>query len=82
MQKKNEEAAAEFREALRLNPGSAVAQNNLGLALAGQNATTDAVANWQSAADAATAHNNLAAVLMEKGNYPEARKELQLALAL
>jgi tetratricopeptide (TPR) repeat protein len=80
MQKKNEEAAREFREALRLNPGSPVARNNLGLALAGQNATTDAVASFQSAADAATAHNNLAAVLMEKGNYPEARRELQLAL--
>lgn len=80
MQKKNEEAAGEFREAVRLNPRSSVARNNLGLALANQNATTDAVESFQSAADAATAHNNLAAVLMEKRNYPEARKELQLAL--
>ena len=79
MQKKNDEAAREFREALRLNPGSQVARNNLGLALANQNAT-DAVANFQSAADAATAHNNLAAVLMENGNYPAARRELELAL--
>lgn len=80
MQKKNEEAAAEFREALKINPRSQVAHNNLGLALADQNATGEAVANWQSAADAATAHNNLAAVLIEKGNYPAARKELEVSL--
>ncbi|HEY2014880.1 MAG TPA: tetratricopeptide repeat protein, partial [Bryobacteraceae bacterium] len=80
MQQKNEAAAAEFREALKLNPQSQVARNNLGLALASQNATTDAVASFQSGADAATAHNNLAAVLIEKGNYPAARKELELAL--
>ena len=80
MQKKGDEAAREFREALRLNPASQVARNNLGLALATQNATSDAVANFQSAADAATAHNNLAAVLIENGNYPAARKELELAL--
>lgn len=80
MQKKNEEAAQEFREALKLNPGSPVARNNLGLAMAGRNATADAVASFQSAANAATAHNNMAAVWMEKGNYPAARKELEIAL--
>ena len=79
MQKKSEEAAAEFREALRLNPASLVARNNLGLALANSNAA-QAVATWQSAADPATAHNNLAAVWIEKGNYAEARKELDIAL--
>jgi tetratricopeptide (TPR) repeat protein len=80
MQKKNDEAAEEFRQALKLNPQSQVARNNLGLALANQNASGDAVANFESAADAATAHNNLAAVWMEKGNYPAARRELELAL--
>lgn len=80
MQKRNADAAAEFREALRLNPASQVARNNLGLALAGENANAEAVANWQAGTDPATAHNNLAAVLIEKGNYAEARKELQLAL--
>src|SRR5205823_2944323 len=80
MQMKNDEAAAEFREALRLNPHSQVAHNNLGLALANQNATGEAVANWQTAADAAIAHNNLAAVWIEKGNYPGARKELEISL--
>jgi Flp pilus assembly protein TadD len=80
MQKKNEEAAGEFREALKLNPHSQVAHNNLGLALANQNATGEAVVNWQTAADAAVAHNNLAAVWIEKGNYPAARKELEISL--
>ncbi len=80
MQKKNAEAAAEFREAVRLNPASQLARNNLGLALAGQDANAEAIANWQSGADPATAHNNLAVVLIENGNYLEARKELQVAL--
>jgi Flp pilus assembly protein TadD len=81
MQKKYAEAAGEFREALKLNPRSPVARNNLGLALANLGETDQAVANWQSASGPATAHNNLAAVLLEKGNYPNARKELELALS-
>jgi len=80
MQKKNEEAAEEFRAALRLNPKSQVARNNLGLALANLNAAEQAVASFQAAADPATAHSNLAAVWIEKGNYPAARKELEVAL--
>ena len=81
MQKRTAEAAAEFREALRLNPASQVARNNLGLALASQHAASEAVASFQSAGDAAAAHNNLAVVLIENGNYTEARKELQQALS-
>ena len=80
MQKKHEEAAAEFREALRLNASNEVARNNLATALAHSNAAAQAVATWQSATDPAGAHNNLAAVWIEKGNYAEARKELELAL--
>jgi Flp pilus assembly protein TadD len=80
MQKKHEDAAAEFREALRLNPSSDVARNNLATTLALSNATAQAVATWQSATDPASAHNNLAALWIEKGNYPEARKELDVAL--
>jgi len=81
MQKKYAEAAGQFREALKLNSQSPVARNNLGLALANLDETDQAVANWQSASDPATAHNNLAALLMEKGNYPDARKELEIALS-
>lgn len=80
-QKQYAAAAAEFREALRLNPASPVARNNLGLALANEN-TAEALASWQAASDPATAHNNLAAVWIEKGNYTEARKELHAALGL
>lgn len=80
-QHKNSEAAAEFREALRLNPASQFARNNLGLALAGQNQATEAVASFQAATDPATAHSNLAAVFLEKGNYAAARKELEIALS-
>jgi len=80
MQDKPNEAAVEFREALRLNPSSQFARNNLGLALAHQNAGQQALANWESSADPATAHNNLAAVWIEKGNYAAARKELETAL--
>jgi tetratricopeptide (TPR) repeat protein len=81
MQKKNDEAAEEFRAALKLAPKSQVARNNLGLVLANQNAADQAVASFQSASDPATAHNNLAAVWIEKGNYPAARKELEVALS-
>jgi Flp pilus assembly protein TadD len=81
MQKKYAEAAGEFREALKINPRSPVARNNLGLALANLDETGQALANWQSASDPATAHNNLAAVLMEMGNYANARKELEIALS-
>jgi tetratricopeptide (TPR) repeat protein len=80
MQNQNAEAARVFTEALKLNPGSQIARNNLGIAQAHSNATLEAVANWQATSDPATAHNNLAAVWMEKGNYSEARRELDLAL--
>jgi Flp pilus assembly protein TadD len=79
MQKKNAEAAAEFREALKLNPASPIARNNLGSALAAGDAT-QAAASFQAASDPATAHNNLAAVFIENGNFAGARGELQLAL--
>jgi len=80
MQGKSQEAAAEFREALKRNPASQVARNNLGMALARQDASKEAVANWQAVSDPATAHNNLAAGWIEKGNYAAARSELQIAL--
>ncbi len=78
MQGKKAEAAVEFRAALKLNPHSDVARDNLGVALAGD--PTEAILNWQSLNEPATAHSNLAALLMEQGKYPEARKELAVAL--
>jgi len=81
MQKKNEEAAHEFQEALKLNPASQMARNNLGLALANSDAPEKALASWQATSDPASAHSNLAAVWIEKGNYAEARRELDQALS-
>jgi Flp pilus assembly protein TadD len=78
-QGRNEDAAAEFREAMRINPQSLIARDNLGLALAGN--PKEAVLNWQSVADPATAHNNLAVVLIEAGKYAEARQEIEVALS-
>jgi Flp pilus assembly protein TadD len=79
LQKKSGEAVAEFRRALEIAPGSAFARNNLGVALAGQ--PDQAVQEWQDVSDKASAHNNLAAILMENGDFAEARRQLELALA-
>ena len=78
LQGRNAEATEQFQIAVRLDPRSAVARNNLGVALAAQ--PEEAVLHWQSIAGAATAHNNMAAVLIEQGRYPEARRHLQIAL--
>mgnify|MGYP000014696434 CR=1 FL=1 len=78
LQGKQEAAVAEFRRALALNPQSDAARNNLGLALADN--PSEALLAWKSGNDPATAHNNLAAVLIEKGRYSEARKEIETAL--
>src|SRR5436190_4611662 len=78
MQKRPSEAAFEFKQALKLKPGSETARNNLGLALAAS--PGDAVLHWQSVSDPATAHSNMAAVYIEQGRYAEARQELDLAL--
>jgi Flp pilus assembly protein TadD len=55
-----------------------VARNNLGLATVSK--PQEAVLHWQSVSDPATAHNNLAALLIEQGKYQEARREIELAL--
>ena len=78
-QGRKEEAAAEFRAALKINSRSLVARNNLGEALTGGN-NKDAVLNWQSVTDPASAHNNMAAVMVEAGQYTEARQEIGIAL--
>ncbi len=82
LQGKPADAAPHFRRALALDSRSETARNNLGLALASQPASQpgEALLHWKSVADAATAHSNLAAVLIEQGNYAEARKQLEAAL--
>src|SRR5262249_9476730 len=78
MQKRTSEAAFEFRQALKLKPDSETARNNLGMALASQ--PGEALLHWQSISDPATAHSNMAALLIEQGRYAEARREIDLAL--
>ena len=72
------EAAGAFRAALAINPNSAIARNNLGLALAEN--PREAVLNWQAVEGPASAHNNMAAALIESGHYAEARTEIETAL--
>ena len=79
MQGKNEAAAGEFQEALKLNAHSEVARNNLAMALA--NRPDQAAISWPAGGDPAAAHNNMAALLIQQGHYVEARKELNLALS-
>lgn len=84
LQNKPKLAADEFRAALAIEPHSAFANNNLGLALLAQwtdnSQPQEALTRWQSIAGPAAAHNNLATVLMGQHRYPEARKELEIAL--
>lgn len=74
------DAAGEFRRALALQPRSEVARGNLAHALAGEN-PQEALLHWESLGGPATAHNNLAAALIEMGRYAEARQELKAAFA-
>lgn len=85
------EAVHEFRAALQLNSKSVLARNNLAWALAARGAAAqagaesdndlrEAVLHWQSLQGPAAAHSNLAAVWMERQQYAEARKELNVAL--
>jgi tetratricopeptide (TPR) repeat protein len=85
-QKRFGEAQVQLRTAIALNRNSVVARNNLAYALAGEPSATsvqinEAILQWQSLSGPAAAHNNLAAVYMEQGRYPEAREELRMALA-
>ena len=80
LQGKAEAAAAEFRNAIKADPLSIIAHNNLGDALAKQARFREALAEWQLVDGPAVAHNNLAAALMAAGRYAEARAEIALAL--
>ena len=86
IQKRFSEAEAQLRTALELNPRSETARNNLAFALSSPPAATtaqvnEAILQWQSLSGPAAAHNNLAAVYLEQGRYPEARRELERAIA-
>ncbi|MDQ6758801.1 MAG: tetratricopeptide repeat protein [Acidobacteriota bacterium] len=85
LQGKGKAAVQEFEQALLIEPRSEFANNNLGLALLADwtddNQPKEALLHWQSVSGPATAHNNLATVLIQQKRYPEARKELDIALS-
>ncbi len=78
LQGKDKDAAAQFLAALNLEPRNEMIRNNLAVAMVDNPA--EAVVHLQSVTDPATAHSNMAAILMERGRYKEARQELNLAL--
>ncbi|MBI4908600.1 MAG: tetratricopeptide repeat protein [Acidobacteria bacterium] len=83
MQDKRPEAIEEFRRALAFDPAMHTARNNLGLALMREGSAADrqeALKQWSQAGTPAAAHTNLAAVLIDQGQYAEARQELAAAL--
>ncbi|MGA2261842.1 MAG: tetratricopeptide repeat protein, partial [Acidobacteriota bacterium] len=71
-----DEAAAQYKEALKHDPGSAEAQNNLGVALAGLGRIEEAATHFREALrlkpDHASARANLtrALALLKKENRP------------
>jgi tetratricopeptide (TPR) repeat protein len=79
LQAREPEAASEFRAALALEPANVFARNNLAVLLIG-NPSEAAKVLEAGTDDPATAHSNLAALLIDQARYGEARKELNLAL--
>ncbi len=81
-QGQKKEAIEALRTALERDSRNEVARNNLGIALASNSSSNskEAVMQWQGQSDPASAHSNLAAVLIEEGRYQQAREEINIAL--
>jgi tetratricopeptide (TPR) repeat protein len=81
-----EEAAAEFREALRINPADPEVINNLGLALLHEGRIEDAVADFHEALridpTLARTYYNLGNALLQRGNTQEAVAQYREALRI
>ena len=81
-----DEAIAEFRQSLRLNPASAPTQYNLGFALSARGRRDEAITAFQEALridpDYAQAHNNLGALLQLSGQEDAAIDHYRRAAAL
>ncbi|OYE03748.1 tetratricopeptide repeat protein [Nostoc sp. 'Peltigera membranacea cyanobiont' 232] len=84
--KKFEEAAIKYKAALRLDPNSIIAHNNLGIALKGQGKLEEAIAAYQRALQIdpnyAIAHSNLGLALSAQGKLEEAIAAYQRALQI
>jgi tetratricopeptide (TPR) repeat protein len=81
-----DEAAASYREAIRLEPGFAEAHNNLGSVLGRQGRAAEAIAEiskaLEIAPDLSAAHNNLAIVLAMQGDAEQAARQFAEVLRL
>ena len=81
---RTEEALGHFREAVRLEPGLAIAHYNLGRALKQQGKVDEAVREYRRALDLdprlAAAHNSLGSVLGAQGRMKEAATQFREAL--
>jgi hypothetical protein len=81
-----DEAIAEDREAIRLNPDYALVHSNLGAALTRKGRLDEAIAEYRIAShlnpDDATAHSNLATTLHQQGKLAEAITEAREAFRL
>jgi len=81
-----DEAIAEFRQSLRLNPDSAPTHYNLGFALSARGRRDEAISAFQDALridpDYAQAHNNLGALLQIGGQQDAALEHYRRAAAL
>ena len=70
-----EEAAAEFEQAIGLEPGKAVFRNNLGAAWADMGRPAEAIAHFDAAVDLrpdyAEAHKNRGMNLLQLGNFED-----------
>jgi protein O-mannosyl-transferase len=79
-------AIAEYRDALRIEPGYAEAHNNLALVLTAEGRAEEALAQYQDAVrlkpDYANAHTNLANLLDERGRADEAIAHYREAIRL
>ncbi|MGD0016180.1 MAG: tetratricopeptide repeat protein, partial [Verrucomicrobiia bacterium] len=75
-----------WRDTLTKNPNAWMAHNNLGVLLAGQGRTTEAIAEYVAAMrikpDSAEVHSNLGAALAGQGRIAEAIEEQKAALRI
>lgn len=82
-QGRGKEAESIWRTLLERRPTYELARNNLAHLYATQlNNPEEAIAHWKAASGPAAAHNNLAAVYLEQGRYEDARRQLEMALAM
>ena len=79
-----DQAAAQYRQALRLNPACFAAHLNLGQVLRQQGRLDEAIAEYQKALalrpDYADAHVNLGGILAWQGKFEEAAARFRQAL--